>query len=82
MKKCTLLFTLILESGSDDGTFTIDDDDSLNIFMSLHSVECLFDFWHEELSFKNKKIYNVNCLILNQRFENNDKVSKFENLKI
>jgi len=44
MNLCTLLFALILESRSDDGTFTIDDDNTLNIFMGLHSVECLFDF--------------------------------------
>ncbi len=50
----TLLFAFILEGWSDYGTFSINDDDALDIFMGLHSVEGLLDFWHLDLSFKNE----------------------------
>jgi hypothetical protein len=40
----TLFLAFILEGGPDDGTFSIDDDDALYVFMGLHSVESLFYF--------------------------------------
>ena len=45
-KENTLLFALVLEGGPDDGTFVVNDDNSLNVFVGLHSVESLFDFGH------------------------------------
>ena len=42
----TLLFAVVLESGPDDGTFVVDDDNTLDVFVGLHSVESLFDFGH------------------------------------
>lgn len=53
---CTLFLALVLEGGPNDGTFSIDDNDTLYIFMSLHSVEGLFYFWHWDLSFKKQNI--------------------------
>lgn len=42
----TLLFAFVLEGRSDDGTFVVDDDNALDVFVGLHSVEGLFDFGH------------------------------------
>ena len=42
----TLLLALALEGGADDGALIIDNDDALDVFVGLHSVEGLFDFGH------------------------------------
>ncbi len=38
----TYLFSLVLIDGSDDGTLSIDDDDTVGVLVGLHSVEGLF----------------------------------------
>ena len=56
MLRITLLFALVLESRPDDGALVVDNDDALNVFVGLHSVEGLFDFrhvWIEVLKMKN-----------------------------
>ena len=46
MLRITLLFALVLESRSNNGALAVDDDDALDVFVGLHSVEGLFDFGH------------------------------------
>jgi hypothetical protein len=56
-----------LESGPDDGTFVVDDDNTLDIFMGLHSVEGLFDFGHDWV-----EVLKIDLIIqsVNQSFTN------------
>ena len=42
----TLLFALTCVGRPNDGTFPIDNDYALNIFVSLYTVECFLNFWH------------------------------------
>lgn len=44
IERNTLLFAFGGVGGANDGTLVIDDDDALNILVSLHSVESFFHF--------------------------------------